>query len=72
MAGIQATMTKDEEGHRVTTLYPGGGKLELLLTPEKPLIKFGERGLSRKGDGAASVSWYWSYTSVLRPWVPLR
>jgi len=64
VAGIEASMTKDGEGHRVTTLYPGGGKLELELTPEKPLIKFGERGLSRKGDGAASVSWYWSYTRL--------
>ena len=64
VAGIQASMTNDGEGHRVTTLYPNGGRLELELTPEKPLIKFGERGLSRKGDGAASVSWYWSYTRL--------
>ena len=64
VAGIEASMLENEIGHKVTTLYTDGGKLELQLTPEKPLVRFGERGLSRKGDGAASVSWYWSYTRL--------
>ena len=47
-----------------TTRYPNGGILELALTPTKPLVRFGDRGLSRKGDGASSVSWYWTYTRL--------
>jgi predicted secreted hydrolase len=64
VAGIEARMLVDGKGHRLTTHYPGGGKLELELIPAKPLVRFGERGLSRKGDGAASVSWYWSYSRL--------
>ena len=64
VAGIQASMHENGQKHRLTTLFPDGAKLELELTPEKPLIRFGERGLSRKGDGASSVSWYWSYTRL--------
>lgn len=65
VGGIEADMHSDGKGHRLTTLYPGGGKLELDLIPSKPLVSFGERGLSRKGDGAASVSWYWSYSRLV-------
>jgi predicted secreted hydrolase len=64
VAGINARMLEEGTGHRLTTLYPGGGKLVLDLIPAKPLIRFGERGLSRKGDGPASVSWYWSYSRL--------
>ena len=46
------------------TRYPNGGIWNLTLTPTKPLIRFGDRGLSRKGDGASSVSWYWTYTRL--------
>ena len=35
--------------------------LELSLRPLKPLVAFGERGLSRKGADPAAVSWYWTY-----------
>lgn len=64
VAGIEASMQEEGHGHELITRYPGGGKLEIELTPLKPLVRFGERGLSRKGDGAASVSWYWSYTRL--------
>lgn len=62
--GIEAEMLPGNKGHRLITRYPNGGRLELELFPLKPLVRFGERGLSRKGDGAASVSWYWSYTRL--------
>ena len=40
---------------------PEEHQLELRLKPLKPLVVFGERGLSRKGDEPAAVSWYWTY-----------
>ena len=64
VAGIEASMKASGKSHTLITQYPGGGKLELVLTPTKPLIRFGDRGLSRKGDGASSVSWYWTYTRL--------
>ena len=64
VAGINASMAPDGKSHRLTTRYPNGGILELALTPTKPLVRFGDRGLSRKGDGASSVSWYWTYTRL--------
>ena len=64
VAGISASIPPNGKSHTLITKYPGGGKLELELTPTKPLIRFGDRGLSRKGDGASSVSWYWTYTRL--------
>ena len=64
VGGIEANMKENREEIQLTTRYPDGGKLELSLIPVKPLVQFGDRGLSRKGDGAASVSWYWSYTRL--------
>jgi len=64
VAGIHASMAPDGKSHTLHTRYPNGGILELTLTPTKPLIRFGDRGLSRKGDGASSVSWYWTYTRL--------
>lgn len=40
---------------------PEGRLLEIKLKPLKPLVKFGERGISRKGDDPTAVSWYWTY-----------
>lgn len=40
---------------------PDQYRMELSLLPEKPLVVFGERGLSRKGSDPAAVSWYWTY-----------
>ena len=64
VAGINASMAKNGKSHKVTIRYSNGGILELTLTPTKPLVRFGDRGLSRKGDGASSVSWYWTYTRL--------
>ena len=57
-------MLEDGQGHFLSTRYPNGGQLELELIPLKPIVRFGERGLSRKGDDPASVSWYWTYTRL--------
>lgn len=40
---------------------PNGRMLEIRLRPLKPLVVFGERGLSRKGADPEAVSWYWTY-----------
>ena len=64
VAGIEVSMKASGKSHTLVTQYPGGGKLELELTPTKPLIRFGDRGLSRKGDWPSSVSWYWTYTRL--------
>lgn len=40
---------------------PDGRILKMKLKPLKPLVAFGERGLSRKGADPAAVSWYWTY-----------
>ena len=40
---------------------PDGRMLEIRLRPLKPLVVFGERGLSRKGANPTAVSWYWTY-----------
>ena len=65
VAGIEASMAGSGSVHQLISRYPDGGRLELELTPTKPIVRFGDRGLSRKGDGPASVSWYWSYTRLL-------
>ena len=64
VGGVKVSLLEDGKGHEVITRYPGGGKLELSLHPTKPLVSFGDRGLSRKGSDPASVSWYWSYTRL--------
>ena len=65
VGGIEASLQETGQVQQVTTRYQDGGRLELEFTPAKPMVSFGERGLSRKGNGAASVSWYWSYTRLL-------
>jgi Predicted secreted hydrolase len=40
---------------------PDATTLDLVLKPTKPLVAFGERGLSRKGADPTAVSWYWTY-----------
>ena len=44
--------------------YPNRMRLQLHCQPIKPLINFGERGLSRKGRDPSSVSLYWSYSRL--------
>jgi predicted secreted hydrolase len=36
-------------------------RLELTLRPEKPLVVFGEDGVSRKGDSPEAASWYLTF-----------
>ena len=43
---------------------PNDTQVQLTLTPRKPMVSFGERGLSRKGADPAAVSLYWSYTRL--------
>lgn len=47
-----------------TLALPEGRTLKLKLKPKKPLVVFGERGLSRKGSSPSAVSWYWTYTRL--------
>ncbi len=61
---IRATELPDGTGFRLETNYENDGQLRLELRPTKPLIRFGERGLSRKGADPAAVSWYWTYTRM--------
>lgn len=44
--------------------YPDGAQLALTMTPRKPMLIFGEQGLSRKGADPAAVSWYWTYSRL--------
>lgn len=43
---------------------PDATQVELTLTPLKPIVSFGQRGLSRKGADPAAVSLYWTYTRL--------
>lgn len=43
---------------------PNATQVELTLTPLKPIVSFGQRGLSRKGADPAAVSLYWTYTRL--------
>lgn len=61
VGGIQAEMRDGTEVIEMTMALGGGDRLELTMTPVKPLVAFGERGLSRKGADPAAVSWYWTY-----------
>jgi len=64
VGGVKVSLLEKENRHKVVTRYPDGAKLELMFKPAKPLVSFGDRGLSRKGADPASVSWYWSYTRL--------
>ena len=39
-------------------------EVELVMTASKPIVRFGQRGLSRKGADPAAVSLYWTYTRL--------
>lgn len=64
VGGITADLLAGREGHRIEVQFPDASLLELELRPLKPLVRFGDRGLSRKGSEPASVSWYWTYTRL--------
>jgi len=61
VGGITARMQEGSEVMEKVVALNNGTELRLTLTPEKPLVAFGERGLSRKGADPAAVSWYWTY-----------
>ena len=42
----------------------GGMELALELSPRKPLVLQGDRGLSRKGPGKGQASYYYSFTDL--------
>ena len=50
VGGIQAHLLSGEEGQRVVARYKEANRLELSFRPTKPLVPFGDRGLSRKGS----------------------
>ncbi len=60
-AGPITALQKPSEVIEMTVRLPEAARLELTMRPVKPLVSFGERGLSRKGDDPSAVSWYWTY-----------
>lgn len=64
VGGIEAKLFTEKNQQQVITRYQNGDRLELTFSPLKPLIVFGDRGLSRKGESPPAVSWYWSYTRL--------
>ncbi|MGB0604485.1 MAG: lipocalin-like domain-containing protein [Candidatus Latescibacterota bacterium] len=72
VGGIQAHLLSGEEGQRVVARYKEANRLELSFRPTKPLVPFGDRGLSRKGADPAAVSWYWSYTRLQAEGILIR
>lgn len=61
VGGIRTRMVEGSEVMEMEMALQGGDRLVLRMTPVKPLVAFGERGLSRKGADPAAVSWYWTY-----------
>lgn len=61
---IAAAELVEEDGFETTIQYEDGRRLELVMRPAKPMVAFGDRGLSRKGGDPAAVSWYWTYTRL--------
>ncbi len=65
VGGIVAEISQDSECIKLQMALPEGGFLDIEMLPSKPLMAFGERGLSRKGADPAAVSWYWTYPRLL-------
>jgi predicted secreted hydrolase len=61
---IEARMLEDERIEMALRLT-GDTRLSLTMRPAKPLVAFGQRGLSRKGADPSAVSWYWTYPRLL-------
>ncbi|MEM1222848.1 MAG: carotenoid 1,2-hydratase [Verrucomicrobiota bacterium] len=61
---IEASELPDEDGFSMRIHYENGSLLDLKMRPEKPLVAFGDRGLSRKGVDPVAVSLYWTYTRL--------
>lgn len=61
---ITAQELPDASGFTKTLHFEGGFELRLTLRALKPMVAFGERGLSRKGADPSAVSLYWTYTRL--------
>ena len=61
VGGIEAEISDDSKIIKLSLVLPEGGFLDLEMLPTKPLVAFGDRDLSRKGEDPAAVSWYWTY-----------
>jgi predicted secreted hydrolase len=61
---IRARERADGLAFEMQFQLPDAIQVELTLTPLKPMVSFGQRGLSRKGSDPAAVSFYWSYTRL--------
>lgn len=64
VGAITAQQLAEDGSFELELCYPNQMRLHLYCQPVKPLINFGERGLSRKGRDAASVSLYWTYSRL--------
>jgi len=64
VAPIRAVGIDDGQRFEMSFNLPDATSVELRLTPLKPIVGFGERGLSRKGADPAAVSLYWTYTRL--------
>ena len=65
VGGILAEVSQGSDIIQLEMVLPEGGILDLKMLPTKPLVAFGDRGLSRKGADPAAVSWYWTYPRLL-------
>lgn len=65
VGGIVAEVSQGSEIIKLEMALPEDGFLDLKMLPTKPLVAFGDRGLSRKGADPAAVSWYWTYPRLL-------
>jgi predicted secreted hydrolase len=72
VGGIQAHALPDGSGYSLETHFEDNTHLRLTLRPAKPLVSFGQRGLSRKGADPAAVSWYWTYPRLAATGVLVR
>jgi predicted secreted hydrolase len=61
---ISAQQVAEDGSFELQLRYPNQVRLLLHCQPVKPLINFGERGLSRKGRDPSAVSLYWTYTRL--------
>ena len=61
---IRAHERADGVSFEMDFKLPDTTQVQLELTPLKPIVSFGQRGLSRKGADPAAVSLYWTYTRL--------
>ena len=64
IGAVSAKQTSEDGSFELELRYENQMYLHLHCQPVKPLINFGERGLSRKGRDPSSVSLYWTYSRI--------